>query len=273
MWHGILLAGLLLSSQVAKTPPSSAIDSAGVALMNSGRLSEAEAQFRKALEINPRDIDALNNLGVVLRRRHRAGEAVDFLRAAAKIRPEDPRIRSNLALALAQAGRLNDAIAELQEAARFAPRDADIHRNLGILLFRAQKRNCTSPLKLIQPTLAPTRNSGVCSQRSAEAKRPRTNIPLRSSCRRRARCILNLASFTGTTAFWTRPQANSKRPCVWRRTARNTTRPWVLCSRSREASQRPKRTSNAPFASIPKRAKRIENWAPFCRGREILREP
>src|SRR5579859_1415635 len=116
MWHGILLAGLLLFSQGSKVPSAHDLDSAAAALMAKGRIIEAEAKYRKALEIDPQDADALNNLGVILRRKAQPGLAIDFLRRAASVRPNDPRIRSNLALALQEAGRLNEAIVELRQA-------------------------------------------------------------------------------------------------------------------------------------------------------------
>src|SRR6266567_8155718 len=138
---GVLVAGLCLVPQAARLKSASRFDAEGLSLLDRGQVSEAEASFRKALEIDPQDADALNNLGVILRRRGEVDKAVEVLRGAAKAQPNDARIHSNLALALEAAGRLNEALAELKKAGSILPRDASIRRNLGILLLQAGARD------------------------------------------------------------------------------------------------------------------------------------
>lgn len=62
-----------------KKQSASQFDSVALALMAHRDFSEAELQFRKALKINPRDVDALNKLGVILRRKEKPVEAVVLL--------------------------------------------------------------------------------------------------------------------------------------------------------------------------------------------------
>lgn len=83
-----------------KKQSASQFDSAGFVFMVHAHLSKAELQFRKALMVNPQDIDALNNLGVILRRKDRPVKAVEFLRHVAGLRPKDSRISNNLARAM-----------------------------------------------------------------------------------------------------------------------------------------------------------------------------
>ena len=65
----ILAASVWLALQSAGLGSASRLDAEGLSLLDRGQVSEAEARFRKALEIDPQDGDALNNLGVILRRR------------------------------------------------------------------------------------------------------------------------------------------------------------------------------------------------------------
>jgi tetratricopeptide (TPR) repeat protein len=62
---------LFLSEQLLRAAPGSALAHSvhGRALLANGRTAEAEAAYRRALELDPNDVAALNNLGLVLRRR------------------------------------------------------------------------------------------------------------------------------------------------------------------------------------------------------------
>src|SRR6266446_4367408 len=95
----ILVVGLWLVPQAAGLS-ASRLDAEGLSLLEQGQVSGAEARFREALQIDPRDVDALNNLGVILRRKGEPDKAMELLQGAAKAWPNDARIRSNLALAL-----------------------------------------------------------------------------------------------------------------------------------------------------------------------------
>ena len=80
---GILAASVWLALQSAGLGSASRLDAEGLSLLDRGQVSEAEARFRKALEIDPQDADALNNLGVILRRRGEVAKAVELLQGAA----------------------------------------------------------------------------------------------------------------------------------------------------------------------------------------------
>jgi tetratricopeptide (TPR) repeat protein len=63
--------GLELAEQLLRLAPAAAFAHSvhGRALLGRRRLAEAEAAYRRALELDPDDYAALNNLGIVLRRR------------------------------------------------------------------------------------------------------------------------------------------------------------------------------------------------------------
>lgn len=86
-----------------------------------GEETEAEASFKKALELKP-DLDqAVSGLGVLLLAGGRAGESISFLERF--MTEESPSIRTMIAYsrALAASGRHTDAVATLERAASLAP--------------------------------------------------------------------------------------------------------------------------------------------------------
>src|SRR5262245_27964719 len=76
------------------------LNSAGLYLMNQGRIKEAVETLRQALEHDPENVNCLANLGVALLRQGTPAEAVQVLQEAAQRRPNDPRLSSDLAMAL-----------------------------------------------------------------------------------------------------------------------------------------------------------------------------
>lgn len=95
-----------------------------------GEENEAEASFRKALELKP-DLDqAVSGLGVLLLAGGRAGESISFLERF--MADESPSIRTMIAYsrALAASGRHTDAVATLERAVALAPGNPDVKAEL-----------------------------------------------------------------------------------------------------------------------------------------------
>jgi len=141
-----------------------------IAHFQAGRLDAAEGLYRKVLDIDSEQADALHLLGLVLIQRHDPAAAETIARAAA-LRPDDAEIQCNLGLArriagdlpgeaeafahaaaaeptsvdaqhglgtaLRQLGRVADAVAAHRRAADLAPGEADVHNSLGISLREA----------------------------------------------------------------------------------------------------------------------------------------
>ena len=103
----------------------------GNALLGSGRLDEAIAEYQKALEIEPDYAEAHNNLGNALVRRGRIDEAIAEYQKALKIKPDYAEAHYNLGNALIDRGRFDEAIAEYQKALEIRPDYAEAHNNLG----------------------------------------------------------------------------------------------------------------------------------------------
>jgi predicted CXXCH cytochrome family protein len=140
----------------------------GFVLFHAGRVDEAVARFRRAMEGDPdlpeiyvnmaaalarkRDhagaIDALrtavvlrpnlvavrNNLASLLNARGDFAEAREHFRFAIRIDPNYVAVRYNYGLALVQHGEFDEAEAELREALRLDPRSAEALTSLGMAL-------------------------------------------------------------------------------------------------------------------------------------------
>jgi len=103
----------------------------GDILLSTGRLDEAIAQFRRALEIDPGFALAHMNLGVALFQTGQVDDATTEFRKAVEIDPAAALAHNNLGFALFQKGRFDEAVAEYQKALALDPNFILAHSNLG----------------------------------------------------------------------------------------------------------------------------------------------
>ena len=93
----------------------------GFVLSQQGHLSDAVAHYRKTVEIDPSDLNALNNLGNALTALNLLDEAVARFRKALELDPNDAPAHLNLGNALAAGGVLGEAIKQYQRCAGNRP--------------------------------------------------------------------------------------------------------------------------------------------------------
>ena len=93
-------------------------------LLTEGRVAEAEAQARRALEINPRFATGYEALALVHIARGRPEEAVAAYRQELKLNPGSAAAHREFADLLLQLGRLAEADSQVREALRINPRVA-----------------------------------------------------------------------------------------------------------------------------------------------------
>jgi tetratricopeptide (TPR) repeat protein len=105
----------------------------GIALQRKGN-GNAAAEFRKALAINPRSVDAHLNLGVLLMRAGDVAAAEKEFRSALEADPDFSEAHFNLGLACAVEQRWKEAAGSLRTAIRLNPANAHAHWNLGRVL-------------------------------------------------------------------------------------------------------------------------------------------
>ncbi len=73
-----------------------ALNGIGLCHLKAGKLVQAEAAFRSAIEADPKLVGAYNNLAVTLQKGNQVNEAIKVLEKALKIAPNDEDIQRNL---------------------------------------------------------------------------------------------------------------------------------------------------------------------------------
>ena len=135
-------------------------DALGNALADKGRLDEAEAQYRKAIKIQPAYASAHFNLGVAAARRGHLREAISHYRKATSINNNHSRAHNNLADALLAVGLNAEAAYHARMAISIAPDYPEYHFTLGNILLIDQRFEDT--LKEYEQVLAANFNSAEC---------------------------------------------------------------------------------------------------------------
>jgi Flp pilus assembly protein TadD len=92
----------------------------------------AEADFRKALELNPGQPQVLNYLGYSLvEQRRNLDEALDMIERAVAAQPDSGFIVDSLAWVYYRLGRFDEAVEPMERAAELLPTDPIINDHLG----------------------------------------------------------------------------------------------------------------------------------------------
>ncbi len=96
------------------------------------RWDEAEADFRRALELNPDQPQVLNYLGYSLvEKKIKLDEALDMIERAAAARPDSGYIIDSLGWVLYRLGRYDEAVVHMERAAELMPVDPIVNDHLG----------------------------------------------------------------------------------------------------------------------------------------------
>ncbi|HYH19093.1 MAG TPA: tetratricopeptide repeat protein [Azospirillum sp.] len=112
-------------------PPADVHFEQGTLLAGQGRLLEAEAAFRRALEARTPFPEALNNLGNVLIELGRFDEALGIFRQALATGLPDARVYYNIGSTLKWTGDLEAGAAYLRRAMALGPDFTDAYNNYG----------------------------------------------------------------------------------------------------------------------------------------------
>jgi uncharacterized protein (TIGR02466 family) len=111
----------------------------GLALLQAGRLREAETVYRRVLEAQPGNPDALHLLGVAARQSGRPEAAIELIGRAIAADGRNPTYHSNLGTAFEAAGRRDEALAAYRRAVAMKPDFFEAHQKLGTLLHAMGK--------------------------------------------------------------------------------------------------------------------------------------
>jgi tetratricopeptide (TPR) repeat protein len=108
----------------------------GLQLEQVGALADAESAYRRAVEIDPRQADALVNLGRLRHGVRALREAEQLYRQALAIEPEHSTARFNLGVVLEDRGAVDEAMENYKLAITADAEVADAHYNLARLYER-----------------------------------------------------------------------------------------------------------------------------------------
>lgn len=102
-----------------------------------GQLAEAEALYRRILELKPDQPDALHYSGVLAHQQGRSDEAIALIARSLDLAPDQPDWHSNHGIIFQDTGMLREAVVAYRRALALQPTHANAHNNIGVLL-RAQ---------------------------------------------------------------------------------------------------------------------------------------
>jgi tetratricopeptide (TPR) repeat protein len=114
----------------------------GIALERSKDWARAEADFLKALELQPEQPYVMNYLAYSwIEMGQHYEKALDMLRRAVELRPQDGFIVDSLGWVYYRLGRYEEAVAKLEEAIELKPDDPVINDHLGDAYWKVGRRN------------------------------------------------------------------------------------------------------------------------------------
>jgi tetratricopeptide (TPR) repeat protein len=133
----------------------------GIALKGQGKLDEAVACYRRALELKPDFAEAHNNLGAGLQEQAKLEEAVACYRRALELKPDYAEAHDNLGAALQGQGKLDEAVACHRRAVELRPDQANAWHNMGFAFRRKgdldEAETCCRKALELKPTFAKCR--------------------------------------------------------------------------------------------------------------------
>ena len=107
------------------------------AMMQLGRLQDAEKHYARVLQLDPADARALNGRAVAFHRAGRLEDAVRYYEDAIRYHPNNALSQNGIAMALHRLGRFEEAILHYKEAIRLHPDRPDTYADLGTALAQA----------------------------------------------------------------------------------------------------------------------------------------
>ena len=102
-------------------------------------VDEAEACWRRALELKPDQVRTHNNLGVALKQQGKLDEAMASYRRALELKPDYAEAYNNLANALWEQGKIPEAEACWHRTIELKPDCVDAYSNLGMMLYEKKR--------------------------------------------------------------------------------------------------------------------------------------
>ena len=141
MWAGYPEQALpYLQKVLARSPGNVRVQVVvGQIQLDANRLDEAAGAFRKALNLDSANAEALNGLGLALAKQGQSGEAEEQLKQAIALKRDYSDAINNLGVLYAQQGKVNDAVSAFEYGIRMAPNEDILYLNLGRIYVQSGK--------------------------------------------------------------------------------------------------------------------------------------
>lgn len=104
--------------------------SMGASHAAAGQTAEAEAAYRRSLQIRPNNADVVNNLGVLLFKKEDYAGALDCFKKQAAMQPESVDAKLNVAACHVRLGQINEAVDIWRGVVRTNPERVDVRLDL-----------------------------------------------------------------------------------------------------------------------------------------------
>jgi serine/threonine-protein kinase len=145
----------------------------GVMLAEQRRDGEAEADYRKAIDLKPDFVEAYYNLGTALRRQKKHAAAEAAFRKTIELRPNFAKAHTNLGLSLQDQGKLIAAEAAFRKTIEIQPNSAIAYSNLGFVLhdlgkYAAAEAACRKAIDLEPGYAVAHSNLGLALSRQGQ---------------------------------------------------------------------------------------------------------
>ena len=145
-------ASVSFQSAIPATSARSILERA-VEQHRAGQMDAAEMDYRKVLETEPDNVDALHLLGVLVHQRGDHLTALSFVDRALASNDRVANIHSNRAAVLAALDRLDDSESSCQRALRLDPKHVSAHTTLASV--KARRAQSTAKLESAAPSNTP----------------------------------------------------------------------------------------------------------------------
>ena len=124
--------------------------SQGEKFFKEGNLETALANYRKAIDLNPKFAWSHLGLGKTLHRQEKVEEAIASYQKAISLNPNIPDFYHWQGELLTKHGKLEEAIASYQEALKLAPNGSHLHRGLGYAICKKGEQKIQEGITLLQ---------------------------------------------------------------------------------------------------------------------------
>jgi Flp pilus assembly protein TadD len=170
-----------LSATPRKLSPEIHIQAAWLA-ENQGDVANAARQYGKALETDPRNVNALVSYARLLDRAGKSDDALRLYQRAQQVAPQQAIVWNDVGILHARRGELSQALAAMHRAVALQPTNARYRNNLAAALVQSQQpQEAVQALEAVHPKaiachnvgylLYLQRNAGLAAEYFAQATR------------------------------------------------------------------------------------------------------